>query len=206
MSDPRSLADSIMNVLFNIVLAFYVLRISFAYFSVPFASGLLLQYMRRAHAMPIYLVMTPSTEPSLIPLQLVVTAAWARYVVSFFRMPRTLRFRLLVGLVAAGYAVTFELFTVSLLRHEGRGFWIASLDRSAALCFATLLLGLAAMPTLVMVTERRGAEKEEEEEQGAATAPQDEKSPPPYAYVIFPPRISYPRVPIPWRVRLLSDR
>ena len=180
MSDPSRLTDLIFNVLYFIVLGFFVLRISFAYFSVPFLSGLLLQYMRQAHAMPIYLVMTPSTEPSLIPLQLVVTAAWARYVVSFFDMPRTIRFRLLVGLVAAFYTVVFELFTVSLLRHEGRGFWITNLDRSAALCFATLLVGLAVMPMLVMVTERRRVE----EEQGATTEPQDEKSPSQYGYVV----------------------
>ena len=191
MADPSTFADSIINVLFDIVLAFFVLRISFAYFAVPFASGLLLQYMRRAHAMPIYLIMTPSTEPSLIPLQLVVTAAWARYCVSFFDMPRTLRFRLLVGLVAAGYAVAFELFTMSLLRHEGRGFWIATLDRGAALCFAVLLVGLATMPMLVMVTEPRRVE----DEQGAAVASPDEKSPPLYAYVVTPVS-ALPRVPI----------
>ncbi|KAF9879937.1 hypothetical protein CkaCkLH20_02748 [Colletotrichum karsti] len=160
--------DSVIEILWDVALAFFIVRIAWAYFLLTFATGTLLSWVvckYEEHLLPVSRqhLSTPETELMLVPLQALVGIIWARYVVVSYEIPRVAWFRLAIGGLAAFFMITSEALLGFLLYEEGYGDWIWETDGKAWLAFVGLLGAFALMPTAMMGFERKTADEGERE-------------------------------------------
>jgi len=148
-------AESVFEVLWDIALALYILRIGFVYFFLTFSTGTLLSYIVYTKLLPVHHLTTPQSELSIIPIMLVLTMIWSRFVVTYYELPPASTFRLATGFFALGCMAVGELLLASLLYEEGRGAWLLETDLVAGLAFGALLLAFALMPAMMIFWERK---------------------------------------------------
>ncbi|KAF6837605.1 hypothetical protein CPLU01_02958 [Colletotrichum plurivorum] len=159
--------DSVVEILWNVALAFFIIRIGWAYFFLTFSTTTLLSWaVCRYQAMLLPAskqhLSTPEAEIMLIPLQAVAMFICARYVVAAYEIPRVAWFRLAIGALAASLMVAAEIVLGLVLYEEGYGDWIWETDDKAWLAHAGLLGAFALMPTALMGSERKVASGDRE--------------------------------------------
>lgn len=160
--------DSVIEILWDVARAFFIVRIAWAYFCLTFATGTLLSWVICKHQgrlLPVSKqhLTTPETELMLVPLQAVIGIIWARYIVVAYEIPRVAWFRLAIGGLASSFLFTAEALLGFLLYEEGYGNWIWETNGKAWLAFAGLLGAFALVPTAMMGFERKvvdGTERE----------------------------------------------
>ncbi|KAB5580509.1 hypothetical protein GE09DRAFT_439748 [Coniochaeta sp. 2T2.1] len=163
--------ESVIEILWDIALAFFIIRLAFIYFALNFASGAALAYV--AYNYPSLLpkthnFVTPQSEVVLAPFLLLSSVFWAHVVVSRYEVPRITGFRLATGGVALLFMLLAEGIVGLGLWEGGYGSWMSEkIGLSYGLGFGGLLAAFALMPTLLMVFEskpaRLGEEKTEKE-------------------------------------------
>ena len=153
--------ESVIEVLWDIALAFFIVRLGFIYFLVTFASGTLLSYLAYKQWMPVTHLTTPQSELALIPFMLVLSGLWARYIIVHYEIPRVRGFRLAIGGMGLVFMVAAEFVTACVLYEEGHGGWLFETDLTAGVAFGVLLAAFALMPTFEMLFERKEHEHEE---------------------------------------------
>ncbi|KAK4195665.1 hypothetical protein QBC40DRAFT_269088 [Triangularia verruculosa] len=112
------LDDSPISILWDLVLAFYVVRLAFLYSLLTLSSHLALSYL------------VPSTS-ALTATTILAAALWTRYVMKRWRVPRAAGFRGAVGVLAGGmvfvmeelvWGVGYEIGSVKLMEGMTMGF------------------------------------------------------------------------------------
>lgn len=146
---------SVFELMWDIALAIFVIRISFSYFLLSFATGCVLVYFRLTELQPIYLLTQPQSELLTLPIWLLFITLWARYMIVSNEIPRVAGFRLAVGLVALVFMVGAELVGGLFMYEKGYSSWIWETDIYAASAGAVVLLLFGLMPLLLMGLEKK---------------------------------------------------
>ncbi|KAK3694593.1 hypothetical protein B0T22DRAFT_477333 [Podospora appendiculata] len=147
--------ESVIEVLWDIALAFWIVRIGFIYFALNFLSGIFITYLTYTQMAPVSYLTTPQSGLYLMPFLFVSAALWARYIIVAYEIPRSATFRLAIGATGLVFTVLAEGLVGLVLYEEGLGRWILDVDRQAGIIFAALLLGYAVMPALQMAVESK---------------------------------------------------
>jgi hypothetical protein len=154
--------ESTLEILWDIAVAFFIVRLAFIYFALTFVSGAALVYLAYncPHLLPstTHLV-TPQPEVVLAPFLLLSSALWAYVVVSRYEIPRATGFRLAMGGMALLYMVVADAVVGLGLWEEGYGKWMG--ERVWWKCCG-LLAAFALMPTVLMAFEAKPAGRGEE--------------------------------------------
>jgi hypothetical protein len=106
-------STSVFELLWDIVLAIFVIRIAFVYTLLSFGSGALIAWFRIAQLMPINHLTQPQSELITLPFWLLAITLWARFIIVTYEIPRVGGFRLGIGMLA----LVFMLFA----EFRGRG-------------------------------------------------------------------------------------
>ena len=154
-------SESVIEILWDVALAFFIVRLAFIYFLLNFATGAGLTYV--AYNYPSLLpkthsLVTPQSEVVLAPFLLLSSVFWAHFVVSRYEVPRITGFRLATG----GAALVFMLLAEGVvglgLWEGGYGRWMSEkIGMRFGLGFGALLAAFALMPTFLMAFEPRPA-------------------------------------------------
>jgi hypothetical protein len=153
--------ESVIEILWDIALAFFIVRLSLIYFFLAFSTGTLASYVLYTRLLPINHLTTPQTEVAVVPFLFALTIVWARLIVWHYEIPRVRGFRLAIGGLAALFMVFAEMVVALVAYEEGIGDWIWETDLRAGIAFALLLTAFALMPTMLMALERRPEELEQ---------------------------------------------
>ncbi|GKT54947.1 hypothetical protein ColTof4_08194 [Colletotrichum tofieldiae] len=155
--------DSVVEILWDIAIVFFIVRIALSYFFLTFTTSTLLSWavcVYQQRQAPLsqqqHGLGTPQPDLVLIPLQAAVGAVFARYVVVAHDVPRVAWFRLAVGGLAAAFLAGAEAVLGFVLYAEGYGDWIREADGR---CWIAVLGGLgifAVMPAVLMAVEGEG--------------------------------------------------
>jgi hypothetical protein len=147
--------ESVIEVLWDIALAFFIVRIALVYFLLNFGSGILLSYLAYTQLTPVTHLTTPQSELVLIPFLLLSSALWARFIIASYEIPRAGGFRLATGVVALLMMLAAEALIGFVMVEEGRAEWIYEIDYKAGVAFGLLLLAYTFMPLIQMFFEER---------------------------------------------------
>lgn len=146
---------SVFEVLWDIALSLFIIRIAFFYFLLSFVSGCIIAFFRLSTLQPLYLLTQPQAELVTLPIWLVTIALWARFVIVTYEIPRVRGFRLAVGFVALLFMLAAELLGGLVLYEKGYTPWVWETDVSAASAGAAVLLLFGLMPFLLMYLEKK---------------------------------------------------
>jgi hypothetical protein len=147
--------ESVIEVLWDIALAFFIVRLAFIYFLLTFTSGAAITYL--AYNYPQLLPSTnhmvaPLSEAVLGPLLLLSSAFWARFVVSRYEIPRAAGFRLAMGAVALAFMLLAEAMIGLGLWEGGYGKWMSE---RVGLGVGGLSVAFALLPFIIMAFEEK---------------------------------------------------
>lgn len=149
---------SIFEVIWDVVLALFIVRIAFVYFLLTLLSGCAIAYFRILTLQPVFLLTQPQPEFVSLPVWLMFIVLWARYITQDYEVPRVAGFRLVIGFVALIFMVISELIGGFILYEWGYIPWIWETDVKVVGAGAVVLLLFALMPFLFMSIERRPVE------------------------------------------------
>ncbi|KAK3397921.1 hypothetical protein B0T20DRAFT_453958 [Sordaria brevicollis] len=162
--------DSIIEVLWDIALAFFVIRISFYYFLLTFLSSLVLSLLAYAELLPIstfqHFVSSSSDIDNRIllvaGLLTLTSAVWAHLVIRHYEVPRVAHFRLALCSMSLAFMISAEMVVTFVLYEEGYGGWVwEEMKSMAGVAWGGWMVMYAMMPLLLMGVERRMEEKRE---------------------------------------------
>lgn len=161
--------DSIIEVLWDIALAVFVIRVSFYYFLLTFLTSLLLGYIAYAELIPIttFAHFFSSSDPDnnnrilcLTILLTITSAIWAHLVLRHYEVPRVAHFRLAICSMALAFMVSAEMVVAFVLYEEGYGGWMWEEMKSVAgVAWGGWMVMYAVIPVLLMRAEKRMEEK-----------------------------------------------
>lgn len=154
--------ESIIEILWDIALAFFIVRLAFIYFVLTFTSGAAITYVAYNYPQLIpstHKLVTPQSEVVLAPFLLLSSVFWAYVVVTRYEIPRVTGFRLATGGVALLFMLIAEAAVGLGLWEEGYGNWMGE---RFGLGFCALLAAFALMPTVLMAFEAKPGTKRQE--------------------------------------------
>jgi hypothetical protein len=146
-------STSVFELLWDIALAFFIIRLSFFYFAFSFTTGLLITYFRLSRLQPINHFTQPQSELITLPLFLFFNTLWARFIIANYEVPRVGGFRLAIGGLALVFMLMGELIGGMVMYEKGWTEWIWETDYVAGGLGAGVLLLFGLMPFLLMGIE-----------------------------------------------------
>ncbi|KAK0632402.1 hypothetical protein B0T14DRAFT_504105 [Immersiella caudata] len=111
--------ESVIDILWDVALAFFVTRLAVIYFFLNFLSALALSYLVYSAQTPVTHLVTSQNPEVLLPFLLGSAALWARILVVRYDVPRSGPFRLGIGAVALGFMVLVEGLVAWVVYEEG---------------------------------------------------------------------------------------
>ncbi|KAH6670605.1 hypothetical protein B0J14DRAFT_99586 [Halenospora varia] len=145
---------SVFELMWDIALALFIVRLAFFYFALSFATGCIIAWFRFARLMPVNHLTQPQSELVTLPMFLLANILWARFMVVNYEIPRVGGFRLAIGALALVFMLFAELMGGIVLYEKGITEWIWETDPLAAGLGATVLLLFGLMPMLLMSLEQ----------------------------------------------------
>ncbi|KAK0734376.1 hypothetical protein B0T26DRAFT_688260 [Lasiosphaeria miniovina] len=151
--------ESVIEVLWDIALAVFIVRIGFVYFAANFATGVALAWLASSSTTTAtYLTQLTSTLPVWLLLATASVAAWTRLLVVRYEIPRAPGFRLAIGVAGLLFMAGADALVALVLL--GQGTLAATLADARADAAAGLALALfALMPLVQMPLERAEGEE-----------------------------------------------
>jgi len=149
-------SESVIELLWDIALAFFILRIAFIYFLLTFTSGALLTYFFADRFLPatLFYISMEQSELLVLGLHLLLMTVWARFCIVYFEVPRVKGFRLAIGLVAGVFMFLAETLLGFVLYKYGHGGWILESEPEARWAWATSLAVFSLLPVMMTAVER----------------------------------------------------
>jgi hypothetical protein len=156
--------ESVIEVLWDIALAFFIVRLSLVYFILAFSSSLLVSYIWITTGTWLSILAT-GTEDSLTTLRselalmlllLLTCAACARFTIWYYEIPKVTAFRLAIGGLAGGYMAVAILIVGAVLYEKDMTEWILESAGWARGGFVALLGAYVLMPVALMALEGAG--------------------------------------------------
>ncbi|KAK3329588.1 hypothetical protein B0H66DRAFT_597164 [Apodospora peruviana] len=158
--------ESVIEILWDIALAFFLVRLAFVYFLLNLVSALALSYY---YYYPLASQSAGEQLP-LLPLLLLVanSAVWARFVIVYYEVPRVTGFRIAAGVTSLVFMVLAEMVAGLVMYEEGyytgRQQWMMADYLKGGAEFGAVMAAYALMPWVQMGLEGLGARGEEEDE------------------------------------------
>ncbi|SPN96807.1 uncharacterized protein DNG_00327 [Cephalotrichum gorgonifer] len=154
--------ESVLEILWDVALIYFVLRTALVYFLLTLATGLA-SYLLVLHS-PLASTAGPSPSPQhtglvLVGLHVLLTAACARAMLGICSVPRSRGFRLAVGAVACGMLVVAEMGLGLGLYEEGMGGRIAGVSGQVWWAAGAAMVVHALLPAAMGVFERGPADE-----------------------------------------------
>lgn len=146
-------STSVFELLWDIALALFIIRLAFYYFILSFVSGCFIAFMRISQLQHVQLLTQPQAELVTLPIWLLFHALWARFIIVNYEIPRVGGFRLAIGAVALVFMLIGELLGGIFMYEEGYTEWVWETDPTAAGLGALTLVLFGLMPYLLMVFE-----------------------------------------------------
>jgi len=146
---------SVFELLWDIALALFILRIAFFYFLLSFLTGCVITYFQFTELQPIYLLTQSQSELVTLPIWLLFTALWARLMIVSYEIPRVGGFRMAIGGLALVLMLCAELVSGVFMYEKGYAPWIWETDYRAAGAGVVVLSLFALMPLLLMQFEKK---------------------------------------------------
>jgi hypothetical protein len=100
--------ESVIDILWDVALAFFIARLACIYFFLNFISALALSALVFSAQTPVTHLVTWQNPEVLLPFLLGSAALWARVLIVRYDVPRSAPFRLGIGAVALGLMVFVE--------------------------------------------------------------------------------------------------
>ncbi|TVY92708.1 hypothetical protein LAWI1_G002871 [Lachnellula willkommii] len=147
-------SSSAFEILWDIALALFIIRIAFVYFLLSFTSGAIVVYFRLAEIMPLHHLTQPQSELTTLSIWLLAVTLWARYTIVAYQVPRVGGFRLAIGALATVFMLCAELVGGVVLYEKGYMAWIWKSDSLAAGLGVGSLCLYAVLPWLLMKVEQ----------------------------------------------------
>ncbi|APA13823.1 hypothetical protein SS1G_13919 [Sclerotinia sclerotiorum 1980 UF-70] len=145
---------SVFELMWDLGLAFFIIRNAFIYFILTYLSSIFLSYITLNRLIPYNHLTAPAREVIAFPIYILTVALWARTVIVYNDIPRAPGFRMAVGLVAGLFMVIAELVGGVVLWEEGYKEWIWETDLLGAVLGILSLMLLEGMPWMLMVLEK----------------------------------------------------
>jgi hypothetical protein len=146
-------STSVFELLWDIALALFIIRLAFFYFLLSFISGCAIAYFRISQLQWIQLLTQPQSELLTLPVWLLFMTLWARWIIVNYEVPRVGGFRLAIGGVALVFMLVAELLGGVLMYEEGWTEWVWETDPAAAGLGAVVLLLFGLLPLFLMAIE-----------------------------------------------------
>jgi hypothetical protein len=146
-------STSVFELLWDIALALFIIRLAFFYFLLSFGTGCIIAYFRISQLQHIQLLTQPQSELITLPIWLLFFALWARFMIVNYEIPRVGGFRLAIGALALVFMLAAELLGGIVMYEKGWTEWVWETDPLAASMGAVTLLLFGLMPLLLMVFE-----------------------------------------------------
>ena len=140
---------SVFEVMWDVALAYFVIRISFVYYIVTFLSSYLIALIPKS----IYFSRNV-LDPSSFTANLLTIALISRFLILYYEIPRFASFRLGIGLMAMCFMVVTEICTSTSMHRQGwsyKQWYTGSLNMTKE---ALRLLIFTTMPTIWILGER----------------------------------------------------
>jgi hypothetical protein len=152
--------ESVIEVLWDIALAFFLVRLGFIYFLMNFVSGIFISWLVSTQITPRTNLTTTQAELLLVPCMLWNMGISARHLIRNNEIPRVRGFRLAIGVVGLACMVLADSLLALVLYEGGRGDWIMNTDFKAGSTFAGLLALYTFMPWVQMILCERDENRE----------------------------------------------
>ncbi|KAF7915330.1 uncharacterized protein EAE98_011196 [Botrytis deweyae] len=145
---------SVFELLWDLALAFFIVRIAFIYFILTYLSSLFSSFIVLNQVIPYNHLTAPARELIAFPIYILTVALWARTVIVYYEIPRVPGFRIAIGLVAGFFMVIAELVGGFVLWEEGYKEWIWETNLLGAGLGMLSLILFEGMPWVLMLLER----------------------------------------------------
>jgi hypothetical protein len=152
---------SIFEVMWDVALAYFVIRISFVYYIVTFLSFYLVAFIRGSIDLPLDVLSHSSFAVNLLTIALI-----SRILISYYKIPRFASFRLGIGVVAMCFMVVTDICTSPAMYKQGwssRQWYTRSINMANEVL---RLLVLTLMPTVWMLGQSIWDEAREVQKHG----------------------------------------
>ncbi|TVY29770.1 hypothetical protein LHYA1_G002043 [Lachnellula hyalina] len=149
---------SVFEILWDIALALFIIRIAFVYFLLSFISGAIVVYFRIAEITPLHHLTQPQSDLTTFSIWLIAITLWARYSTVAYQVPRVGGFRLAIGALATVFMLCAELVGGVVLYEKGYVAWTCQTDLLAAGLGVGSLGVYGLMPWLLMKVEQESDE------------------------------------------------
>jgi hypothetical protein len=148
-------STSVFELLWDIALALFIIRIAFFYFLLSFLTGCVITYFQFIELQPIYLLTQSQSELVTLPIWLLFITLWARLMIVNYEIPRVGGFRLAIGGLALVFMVLAELMGGVFMYEKGYTPWIWETDYRTAGANVLVMLLFGLMPLLLMQFEKK---------------------------------------------------
>ncbi|KAK4447642.1 hypothetical protein QBC34DRAFT_126375 [Podospora aff. communis PSN243] len=147
--------ESVVEILWDVALAFFISRLALIYFLLNFVSALALSYLVFSAQTPVTHLVTWQNPEMLLPFLLGSAALWARLLIVRYEIPRSGPFRLGIGAVALALMVFVEA-VVAWVGYE-EGWWVGGKGSGCRIWSVAgpWLAWYALLPFGMMFLERR---------------------------------------------------
>ena len=152
---------SVFELMWDIALALFIIRLAFFYFLLSFTSGAVIVWFRIAELMPLNHLTQPQFELTTLSIWLLAITLWARFMIVTYEIPRVGGFRLAIGALALVFMLCAELVGGVVLYEKGYAAWIWETDAVAAGLGVISLSLYGLMPWLLMKVEQETDEMRE---------------------------------------------
>ncbi len=151
-------STSVFELLWDIALALFVIRLSFIYFSLAFATGCFITYLRMTTLSHVHHLTQPQSELMTLAFFVPFICLWARWITVYYEIPKVAGFRLAIGGLAMVFMVAAELVGGLVMYQTGWREWVWETDPVAGGAGIAVLLLFGLMPWLMMAVEKGGNE------------------------------------------------
>ncbi|TGO46475.1 hypothetical protein BCON_0322g00030 [Botryotinia convoluta] len=145
---------SVFELLWDVALALFIVRIAFIYFILTYLSSLFSSFIVLNRVIPYNYLTAPARELVAFPIYILTVALWARTVIVYYEIPRVPGFRIAIGLVAGFFMVIAELVGGFVLWEEGYKEWIWETNLLGAGLGILSLILFEGMLWVLMLLER----------------------------------------------------
>jgi hypothetical protein len=109
---------SVFELMWDIALALFIIRISFVYCTLAFLASWLLTYLRSSPLISFHIY-----NSLFFPLNILAVVLISQLLVRFYEIPRVVGFRLTIGLLGLFFMVWADLVAGLVVYEEGWGSW-----------------------------------------------------------------------------------
>jgi len=145
---------SVFELIWDFVIAFYIVRLAFFYFGLSFLTGCIIGYFRVFNVAPLSYFTHRQFALITLLFWVMTFCFWARFLIVAYEIPRVGAFRLAIGGLSFILMLIAELTTGFFMYEKGWTTWIWETDPVITLAGSIVLVVFGLMPLLLMGLER----------------------------------------------------